>query len=319
MYRSGVIIMKSLKRKLIQWTVLVLTNGNLSGFVEGTIYKGPLKQFCVPGLNCYSCPGALGSCPLGSLQAVIGSYQYNFSFYVMGLLLALGVTLGRFVCGFLCPFGLIQELIHKVPSTKIKPHRIYGYLKYVVLAVFVVALPLLAVNFMGLGQPAFCQYICPAGTLSAGLPLLLANPKLRSVIGGLFSLKSAILALTILGSVFIYRFFCRMLCPLGAIYSLFNRISLYQLQFNEKKCVHCGACAKACRMDIDPSEQPAALECIRCGDCVKSCPTRALKAGFRFRSNGNLSEETPYTMSSCNRCGHCAQSEKTRHDGRTSI
>ena len=295
----------ALKRKLTQWAVFNLTNANLAGFLRGSIYKGPLKQFCVPGLNCYSCPGALGACPLGALQSVIGSYRYSFSFYVVGLLMAFGVALGRFICGFLCPFGLIQELVHKIPSPKLKLARGFLYLKYGVLAVFVFALPLLATNFMGMGQPAFCQYICPAGTLTGGIPLLLANPALRDTLGWLFSLKSAILALTIAGCVLVYRFFCRVLCPLGAIYSLFNRISLYQLRLDKEKCVGCGACARACRMGVDPSRQPNAAECIRCGDCVAACPVRALEAGFGVRRRGKPMGETPSAAHTCNGCGHC--------------
>lgn len=293
----------TLKRKLTQWAVLGLTNANLPGFLKGTIYKGPLKQFCVPGLNCYSCPGALGACPLGALQAVISSYRYSFSFYVIGTLLVFGVALGRFICGFLCPFGLIQELIHKIPSPKIKLRRIFGTIKYMVLAVFVFALPLLATNFMGMGKPTFCQYICPAGTLTGGIPLLLANPALRDALGWLFSLKSMILLLTIIGSLLIYRFFCRLLCPLGAIYSLFNRISFYQLRLDREKCTRCGACAAVCKMGVDPAKQPNALECIRCGDCVRVCPTRALKAGF------GTARKVPSEASAhpCARCGHCGK------------
>lgn len=51
----------------LAWTAL--TNGYVQGFTSGTIWKGPSKAYCVPGLNCYSCPGALGACPLGALQS----------------------------------------------------------------------------------------------------------------------------------------------------------------------------------------------------------------------------------------------------------
>ena len=94
------------------WTAL--TNGYAAGFAKGTIYKGELKRVCVPGLNCYSCPGALGSCPIGSLQAVLGDRDHWFSFYAVGFLLFIGALLGRFVCGWLCPFGLVQDLLHKI-------------------------------------------------------------------------------------------------------------------------------------------------------------------------------------------------------------
>ena len=102
-------------RLIVQACFAALTNGYVRGFLEGKIYSGPLKQLCVPGLNCYSCPGALGACPIGALQAVLGSRGRKFSFYVLGFLLAVGAVCGRFVCGWLCPFGLFQELLHKIP------------------------------------------------------------------------------------------------------------------------------------------------------------------------------------------------------------
>jgi hypothetical protein len=94
----------------VQLGFTILTNSYAAGFVQGKIYAGPLKKFCVPGLSCYSCPGALGACPVGALQAVITSRQFDFSFYVAGFLVMVGALRGRFVCGWLCPFGWIQDL-----------------------------------------------------------------------------------------------------------------------------------------------------------------------------------------------------------------
>lgn len=282
-----------MKRKVIQWLTLILFNSNISGFLQGKLYKGPLKNFCVPGLNCYSCPGALGACPIGSLQAVIGSMKYNFSFYVVGVLMSFGLLFGRLICGFLCPFGLLQELLHKIPMPKIKnPWRWPRYIKYIILGVFVIGMPLLLTNRVGISSPAFCEYICPAGTLTAAIPLLWANKSLRSVIGRLFFLKAAIAVMVVVGCMLIYRFFCRYLCPLGAIYALFNRISLYQMKLDMVKCNHCGACKKACKMGIEPYKSLQSRECIRCGDCVSTCPSRALSAGFGHK-------ESDWVIESC--------------------
>ena len=162
-------------------------------FKEGKIFQGKWKQFCNPGLNCYSCPAASFACPIGALQAVNGSMNFNFSFYVVGILLAFGVLLGRFICGWLCPFGLLQEFIHKLPSPKLKLPKIFTYIKYIILIVFVILLPIVATNYMGMGKPAFCQYICPAGTLEGGISLLSTHPEIRQTIGGLFFLKIFIL------------------------------------------------------------------------------------------------------------------------------
>lgn len=268
------------KRKLLQIIAFGFSNAHLLNFHGGKIYKGKWKQFCNPGLNCYSCPAASFACPIGALQAVSGSANFNFSFYVTGTLLAFGVILGRAVCGWLCPFGLIQELIHKIPSPKKTLKKGFLYIKYIVLIVFVIILPITATNYMGMGSPAFCQYICPAGTLEGGIPLLSSHKELRQTIGSLFSLKIAILAATILGCIFIYRFFCRTLCPLGAIYGLMNKVSLLHLEINEHKCTHCGKCKSVCKMEVDPLKAPDSAECIRCGACACACPADAIHLKF---------------------------------------
>ena len=274
-----------IKRKLLQFIAFGCSNAHLLNFKGGKLYTGKWKQFCNPGLNCYSCPAAGFACPIGALQAVTGSRQFSFSFYVTGLLLAFGVLLGRAVCGWLCPFGLLQELIHKIPSPKRKLKRGFLYVKYIVLLVFVLILPVAVTDYMGMGKPAFCQYICPAGTLEGGLALLLAHESLRKAVGSLFSLKMTILVLTLIGCVFFYRFFCRTLCPLGAIYGLFNKISILHLEVDSHKCVGCGKCKNVCGMEVDPVQTPNAAECIRCGACVDVCPTGAVCLTCRTKSS----------------------------------
>ena len=128
------------RRKIIQLYTALLFNANVKGFVQGSIYQGNTKIACVPGINCYSCPGAVGACPLGSLQ---GSFSADKStiFYVGGILLLYCIMFGRFICGWLCPFGLIQELLYKIKTPKLKKSkftRILSYLKCVILVFFVV-------------------------------------------------------------------------------------------------------------------------------------------------------------------------------------
>lgn len=257
-----------------------VTNGYLYGFATGRIYTGRSKAVCVPGLNCYSCPGALGSCPIGSLQAVLANRNYKFSFYVTGFLLLFGSIFGRFVCGWLCPFGLIQDLLYKIPFFKkrknLPGHPVLIWLKYVIFAGFVLILPLFALDAVGQGSPTFCKYICPGGTLTAGLPLLAANEPLRQAAGFLFQWKFLILVILLLLSVMVYRPFCKYLCPLGAVYSIFNPIALYRYQVDTDKCTTCGKCKKVCRMDIQVWKKPNSPECIRCGDCIRSCPENAI-------------------------------------------
>ena len=269
-------------RGWIQAGFALLSNAHLSGFFTGKIYNGPLKNACVPGLNCYSCPGALGSCPIGAMQAVVSGNRHNFSFYVFGVLLLLGALLGRLICGFLCPFGWIQELLHKIPGRKLKLRpavdRPLRLMKYGVLILFVLALSAFAVDAFGLGAPWFCKWICPAGTLEGGIPLALKNESLRAGLGFMFWWKLGLLALTVVSSILIYRPFCKYVCPLGAFYALCNRWSLVRLKLDAHKCVSCGKCAAICPMGVDPLKNPNAAECIRCGRCVVQCPTDALSA-----------------------------------------
>lgn len=264
----------------VQFIFTALTNGYFYGFASGRIYTGPLKTVCVPGLNCYSCPGALGACPIGSLQAVLGSKDYKFSFYIAGFLLFFGSLFGRFICGWLCPFGLVQDLLYKIPFFRkrknLPGHKILVWLKYMILAVFVILLPLLATDMIGQGSPWFCKYICPAGTLEAGIPLTFLQPSLRMAIGRLFSWKVFLLEIVVIVSLWAYRPFCKYICPLGAAYSLFNPVSLYQYQMRKGLCTGCGKCKEVCKMDIKVWEKPNSPECIRCGECLHACPTKAL-------------------------------------------
>ena len=246
-----------------------------------------LKSVCVPGLNCYSCPAAAASCPIGSLQAVIGSSKFSASYYIVVILVFLGALLGRVVCGFLCPFGWFQELLHKIPSRKFstRPLHILTYLKYVLLVVFVIVLPMTVVNEVGLGDPFFCKYICPAGILEGGIPLSIANSSIRASLGVLFTWKSCVLLGVIVLAVFFYRPFCKWICPLGAFYALFNKISVYRLSVEKDKCTACGVCSSVCKMDVDVFRSPNHSECIRCGDCIRACPHQAICATFSLKKD----------------------------------
>lgn len=271
---------KEWKRHKIQALWALLTNSYLIGFFQGRIYKGKLKNLCVPGLNCYSCPGAIGTCPIGAMQAVIGSWNFKFAFYVTGFLMFTGALMGRFVCGWLCPFGLIQDLLHKIPFFKkvetFQGDKLLRKLKYVIFAVFVILLPMLFVDVLGQGAPYFCKLICPAGTLEGGIPLVLLNKSMRSAVGWLYAWKNVLLAVIIILSVMIYRPFCKYICPLGAVYSVFNSISVFRYRVDREICTDCGICEKVCKMQINPAKNANHPECIRCGMCKKSCPVKAI-------------------------------------------
>lgn len=271
-------------RGWIQAAATLLTNIHLPNFIKGGIYQGKGKAVCVPGLNCYSCPGAAGACPIGSFQAVVGSSKFRFSYYITGFLILLGVLLGRFICGFLCPFGWLQELLHKIPGKKLSTKKLkpLTYLKYAILLLAVVLLPAIVVNDLGMGDPFFCKYICPQGVLEGAIPLAAVNEGIRSALGPLFNKKLIILIVVVVLSVLFYRPFCKWICPLGAFYALMNKVSLLGIKVDEHKCVSCGKCARVCKMDVDVTKTPNHTECIRCGKCITACPTDAIKFNYGF-------------------------------------
>lgn len=259
----------------------------LPSFFKGEIFQGNIKGVCIPVLNCYSCPSAIGACPIGSLQNFFASLRfklsipsYQFGLYVIGILGAVGSLVGRMPCGWLCPFGLLQEALYKIPTPKISLPKFLSYMRYVILAVFVFALPLVVMDEYGLGETWFCKWICPAGTLEAGIPLVSLNENIRSQIGFLFSWKVSILVLFLAWMIFAQRPFCRTACPLGAILGLFNKASLFRMFVDEDSCTQCGDCLKNCPTELKIYESPNSPDCVRCLKCADVCQYGAVKYEF---------------------------------------
>ena len=265
------------KRRLIQLYSALLFNCYTKGYITGDIFKGASKNFCTPGLNCYSCPGAVTSCPMGALQNAFSASGKTAPYYMLGIIMLYGVIFGRWICGWLCPFGLLQDLLHKIKTPKLKKNgftRALSVLKYFVLVIFGIIIPLVYMT-KDLPLPAFCKYICPAGTLGGALGLLI-NPNNSSVfemLGPLFTWKFVLAISIVVCCVFVYRTFCRFLCPLGALYGLFNKFSLFGIKLEKDKCVNCGKCISVCKMDI---HHVGDMECINCGECISVCPTQAI-------------------------------------------
>lgn len=285
--RQDKIKKQSTIRLVVQCISFAFHNGYVRGWAKGKIYSGSNKMFCIPGLNCYSCPGAIGACPIGSLQAVLGETGFNISLYVIGFIGIVGVLCGRLICGWLCPFGLVQDLFHKIPLFKkvknMPGHKYLRYLRFVVLAVFVIALPMSVKNQAGVGQPWFCEFICPSGTLLGGIPLVAANESLQAIIGFRYFWKIFLLVVILIASIKFDRPFCKYICPLGALYGMANPISIYRLKVDDEKCVQCGECQHACGVDIKVWENPNSIDCIRCGKCKVVCPTGAITSTFTIK------------------------------------
>ena len=264
------------KRFWVQAAASLLHNPHLANFLNGRIYRGPTKAICTPGLNCYSCPGAAGACPIGSLQSFLSGVSPRFPAYVLGAILLMGLAFGRFICGWLCPFGFVQELLYRLPGKKLKKSLLtkrLSQLKYIWSILFVLVLPLVFWGVTGVGIPAFCKFICPAGTLEGAVPLLSTNAMLRSAAGAITVWKFTLLAVFLGLMIVIYRPFCRWFCPLGAAYGCCNRQAILGVAVDPQRCIHCGRCAKVCGMDTTIAGD---RECISCGDCLKHCPTKAI-------------------------------------------
>lgn len=245
----------------------ILSNGYVKVFSTKTIYHGPLKAFCVPFLNCHACPTAFSSCPIGILQS--HAVYRKWPILLTGFLGTVGCTVGRAACGWLCPFGWLQDVMHKIKSKKFGIPKPLLKMKYVTLVVLAVLLPFATAKH-------WFSWLCPWGTVQAGIPWVLWNPVNPTIgepvispdmLGWHYVLKIAVLAGFLVWFILAKRPFCRTACPLGAIYSLFNRFSF--LQMNVKgACRECGLCRKVCPMDIHIASEPKSPECIRCLECT---------------------------------------------------
>lgn len=275
------------RRTWFQVGAFLAINPYLPSWLKGEIYQGNVKGTCVPVLNCYSCPSAMGACPIGSLQNFFSTLkfnlsiaQYQFGLYVIGFLAAVGSLVGRMPCGWLCPFGLVQDLFSKIKAPRLRIPKFLNYFKYVVLVVTVILLPLLIMDEFGMGQTWFCKWICPSGTLGAGIPLSLLNVDIRAQLGFLFTWKMGVLMVFITWMIFSKRPFCRTVCPLGAIFGLFNKASLFRMETYKENCTVCNQCYRDCPVELKIYENPNSPECIRCLKCIDSCKFGAL--GYEF-------------------------------------
>jgi len=251
---------RSRRRTIVQTIAAVAANSGL-----------PALKFCpYPGLNCYACPLASFACPMGSLQNFLSLRRFPFA--IVGFFVTIGAVFGRAVCGWTCPFGLFQDILAGLgPRRKLACSNRWAWMRYAVLVGLVV------IGALATGSPIFCK-LCPAGTLGAGIPQVILRPSLRQMIGPLYWIKIGLLAALILVALFVKRPFCRFLCPLGAVYSPFNRVSLMRIRVDYSACTKCGACKHVCPVDIAIYEDPDSDACIRCLECTR-CPAVSVAYG----------------------------------------
>jgi len=257
-------------KTICQGTFMLLINGHFSFLGTLTIYQGRLKSICVPVINCYSCPFALFSCPIGTLQYFIMTGQ--FPFYLAGFICLVGVTAGRIGCGLMCPFGFLQDFLYRLGHVRINLPKGLSYIKY---AVLVVSVFILTYYY---ALPVFCK-ICPVAILEAGYPMALIDESVRNRLfdaetgffqGWMFLIKTVLLLIVVLAAVRIKRVFCRIVCPLGALFSFFNKLSMVHIKVDTEKCTSCQRCARLCPVDLDIYKHQNSSECILCMKCT-SC------------------------------------------------
>lgn len=278
--------MKKIINKIISFRPFVALlgfigfNSYFQGFIKG-IYMGDLKRFCAPFINCHSCPAATFACPAGLIQHYLIYRSFDLWYipkFVLGYLIFISLFVGKLICGWLCPFGMFQTLLFKLKTKKIYISPKFRFIKYLVFAILLILLPIL------LAEPWFCK-LCPVGSLEAGIPLVLfgnASANLRAIAGNFFNIKLGILLTFLISSVLIKRPFCRFFCPIGTIYTIFNRLSILKVFVDESKCIHCGKCTKVCPIEEEASIATKKGDCFLCGECIKVCPTGAVKYGTIF-------------------------------------
>lgn len=274
------------KRWVIQFIFLVVQHPFIQNFLTGTIYRGPLKAICTSTLTCYSCPAAPFSCPIGTIQYLI-EYMKMVPTYAIGTLTLFGTFWGRAPCSYACPFGFLQDILYRVSPFSYQT-RLSGWarhLKWPVLVLLVLIIPYWK------EIPAFCAWLCPAGTLQAGIPIVIANPSFRSGIGITFVWKAFLLLAVLLYSLRVQRPFCRYLCPLGLFLGFFNRVSILQITRDKKRCLSCGVCGKKCPMGLLLPRGINSLDCIKCGSCIAECPPKIQALSWKFSLFGSGTKE----------------------------
>ncbi len=260
------------RRSRLAWWRFGIQTGFLVAWLGPFLPR--LHSFCGVAFHCHSCPLALFACPIGVL-AQFSAIQV-FPFVAVGVLLAVGAVAGSFVCGWACPFGFLQDVLAKVPTPKLRLPAWLTMTRYLVLAGLVLAIPFL----FGEEHPGFFCKLCPAGALEASAPNVVRQAVAGNEIPWPSPAKVAILGAVLSAAVFVWRPWCTLLCPLGAIYALCNRFSFFFLRFHPQRCAGCAECRSLCRGGDRPLDRVDTLRCVRCLEC-KQCRSVTVETSWR--------------------------------------
>jgi len=256
-----------LLRRGVQAASAAALNSNLVG-------SSVASRFCLPVMNCEGCALAWTACPIGLMRTSLTFHEIPWIPIVA--VLGIGALVGRFFCGWICPIGFLQDLLHRIPSRKLRLPRPFTWIKYGVLVVSV----FLVAWFIGGDSPFFFCNFCPTSGVMVVLPTAIADRNVLKLFDQ--TAKFAVTLAMVLGAVAISRPFCKVLCPVGALAAVTNRIMPWKLQLHSRTCVNCRKCDKGCPMDLPVmTHQDAAVtrdpECILCHDCHGSCPVNAIQ------------------------------------------
>ncbi|MBU4199795.1 MAG: 4Fe-4S binding protein [Verrucomicrobia bacterium] len=273
----------STKRRFIQILAAILLTSNITVFSANGIFFGGV---CLPVIHCNACPLTWLACPIYTISEYI--QFHSVPWLALGLIAGFGVLVGRFFCGWICPMGLLQELLYLIPAPKLRLPFFLRWLKYAFLIVGVGGVAYWA------GKDVlyfFCAY-CPPATMEVLLPSMVSQQDWSLDTWRMLRLSVLVFVLVIV--VFNIRWFCKAMCPVGALVALTNKFSLFAIRLDPAVCIHCGKCEKVCPMDV-PVEACSRTgravnrhtECIECLKCQQVCPVNAI------RNNGRIPVAPP--------------------------
>jgi polyferredoxin len=254
------------------------------------VWLGPfglrLHNICGPVFHCYACPLATFACPIGIMAQF--SAIHVIPFLAIGTVLAVGALFGALICGWICPFGLLQDLGAKVPIKKFHLPAWTGWFRYVVLIGAVFAIPWL----FGEGHPLFVCRICPAGAIEKAIPDVITHAAAGKEIVWPNAVKITIVVTMIVAMFITIRPWCRVLCPLGAIFGFLNRFSILSMRLEDAKCNACKRCRTLCVYGGAPDKDANHDACFRCFECTR-CGPGALGVTTVFESSPPPDEPAP--------------------------